>query len=78
VAAYFAANGGTVEFGHQPIQQRQARTIFGGETLQSLATIFYGNHFVARAFQRFLKKMPRDHVVVGYEDSHRLPDPRKL
>ena len=67
--AHLAANFEPVEPWHEPIQERQPRTIFAGQTFQSHAPVLDGNNFITGVLQRFLQKTPRDGVIVGNEDS---------
>src|SRR5260370_21278580 len=66
--ADFAADSGTVQLRHHPVQQSEPRSTRLAQLFGRLASVFDSGHNIASAFQSFLKQAPRHCIVVGNQN----------
>ena len=71
LAAHFAADAGTVEFWHDPIEKREARPVGFAELANGGAAVFDGDDFVSGALESFFEKAARERLVIGDENFQR-------
>ncbi len=71
LAAHFTANTGAIEFGHDPIEKREARPVGLTELANGGAAIFDGDDFISGALESFFQETARERLVIGDENFQR-------